>query len=166
MKKYYFYFITYLACAILLSVSCSQEKEKSPSVSADDAANNLEFERTVAFLKEKSSPDTVAIIQAAVADKKSEHSEGLMNVTQLPPDNGMLFIFDTQEPRSFWMANTPLPLDIIFVNGEKQIVRIHHSAQPFSEKQYPSDDPARYVIETNGGFCVNNDIYEGMYVSF
>lgn len=166
MMKYYIYVITYLTCAVLLSVSCGQENEKSPSESPDASVNKLEYKRTVAFLKETSSPDTVAFIRAAVADNKTELNEGLMNVSQLPSDKGMLFIFDTQKPRSFWMANTPLPLDIIFVNGDKRIVRIHHSAQPFSEKQFPSDEPARYVIETKGGFCINHDIHEGMYVSF
>lgn len=166
MMKYQFHVISCLICLALFSVACSQEKEESTSPPPEATENKLDFERSVAFLKKEVSTDTVALIRAAIADNKSEQNEGLMNVTQLPSDKGMLFIFDTQEPRSFWMANTPLPLDIIFVDEEKQIVRIHHSAQPFSEKRYTSGEPARYVIETNGGFCINNDIYEGMYVSF
>lgn len=88
-----------------------------------------------------------------------------MDVRDLPESKGMLFIFENNEPRSFWMANTPLSLDIIFVNNEGEIVRIHHSAQPFSEKNVKSDKPAKYVIETNAGYCISNDIQEGMNVS-
>lgn len=164
MRMHSFYVTSCLIILFLFSLACSQEKKQSSSPDATE--NTLEFERSLAFLKKKVSTDTVALIRVAVADNKSERNQGLMNVSQLPSDKGMLFIFDTQEPRSFWMANTPLPLDIIFVNEEKQIVRIHHSAQPFSEKQYPSGKPARYVVETNGGFCINNDIHEGMYVTF
>lgn len=89
-----------------------------------------------------------------------------MDVRELPKSKGMLFIFENDQPRSFWMANTPLPLDIIFVNAEKEIVRIHHSTQPFSEKSFPSEKPAKFVIETNGGYCIAHDIQEGMKVSF
>lgn len=90
----------------------------------------------------------------------------MMDVRDLPKSKGMLFIFEENQPRSFWMANTPLPLDIIFVNENKEIVRIHHSTQPFSEQNFESGDPAKYVIETNAGFCVSHDIQEGMKVSF
>jgi len=89
-----------------------------------------------------------------------------MDVRDLGESKGMLFIFDDSQQRSFWMANTPLPLDIIFVNADYEIVRIHHNAQPFSEQNLPSGKPAKYVIETNGGYCVSHDIQEGMKVSF
>lgn len=101
-----------------------------------------------------------------MADEDTERNQGLMDVRDLPESKGMLFIFEEQQPRSFWMANTPLPLDIIFVNKDKEIVRIHHSAQPFTEKNFTSGDPAKYVIETNAGYCVSHDIQEGMKVDF
>jgi uncharacterized membrane protein (UPF0127 family) len=88
-----------------------------------------------------------------------------MDVSDLPQSKGMLFIFEENEPRSFWMANTPLPLDIIFVNEDGEIVRIHHSTQPFAEENYTSGQPAKYVIEVNAGYCVSHDIQEGMKVS-
>lgn len=78
----------------------------------------------------------------------------------------MLFIFQKEEPRSFWMANTPLSLDIMFVNADKEIVRIHHSTPPFSHENFKSGVPAQYAIETNGGFAVAHDIREGMKVMF
>lgn len=119
---------------------------------------------SVSFLS--SAGDTLTTIGVAVADEAAERNEGLMDVNKLPSDKGMLFIFEEEQPLSFWMANTPLPLDIIFVNEQKKIVRIHHSTQPFSEKNFESGQPARYVIETKGGFSVSHDIKEGMQVAF
>lgn len=101
-----------------------------------------------------------------MADEDSERNQGLMDIRNLPQSKGMLFIFEETQPRSFWMANTPLPLDIIFVNADKEIVRIHHNTQPFSEKNFSSGEPAKYVVETNAGYCVSHDIQEGMKVSF
>lgn len=110
--------------------------------------------------------DTVAQIEVAIADEDNERNEGLMNVNSLPADKGMLFIFEQPHELSFWMANTPLSLDIFFVNGDKKIVRIHHSTQPFTEKSFTSEAPALYAIETNAGFAVSHDIREGMRVKF
>lgn len=144
--------------------ACSQAQKKSNTKNTDKGGRTVEFVRSVSFLS--TAGDTISTIEAAVADEEQERNEGLMGVRDLPGDKGMLFVFDDNQPRSFWMANTPLPLDIIFVNADKEIVRIHHSTQPFTEKSFPSGDPAKYVIETNGGYCVSHDIQEGMKVSF
>ncbi|HEX6982180.1 MAG TPA: DUF192 domain-containing protein [Balneolaceae bacterium] len=108
--------------------------------------------------------DTVSTIEVAVADTDQERSQGLMDVRELGESKGMLFIFEGEQPRSFWMANTPLPLDIIFVNAEGEIVRIHHSAKPFSEENFLSGEPAKYVVEVNAGYTIAHDIKEGMKV--
>jgi len=144
--------------------ACSQAPKKSNTKNTEDRSASLNFERSVSFLS--SAGDTLSAIGVAVADNNTERNEGLMDVRDLPENRGMLFIFDEEQPRSFWMANTPLPLDIIFVNSDKTIVRIHHNTQPFSEKSLPSDKPAKYVIETNGGYCIAHDIQEGGKVSF
>lgn len=142
--------------------ACSEAPKKSDTKNTD-RSQTLDFVRSISFITDQG--DTLTTIKAAVADEESERSEGLMDVRNLPESKGMLFIFEKNEPRSFWMANTPLPLDIIFVNAEKEIVRIHHNTQPFSEKSLASGDPAKYVIETNAGYCISHDIQEGMKVS-
>lgn len=149
--------------AIILLSGCSQAQKKSNTKNTDDTGRTLEFVRSVPFLS--ANGDTVSTVETAVADDNEERNQGLMDVRNLPESKGMLFIFENNEPRSFWMANTPLPLDIIFVNNEGKIVRIHHSTQPFSEKSFRSGQPAKYVIETNTGYCISNDIQEGMKVS-
>lgn len=149
-----------------IAAACSQSSEKSNSETTADSSRSrsLDYVRTISFLS--AAEDTISTIEAAIADDDEERSQGLMDVDELPDDKGMLFIFDENKPRSFWMANTPLPLDIIFVNTDKTIVRIHHSTQPFSEKNLTSEQPARYVIETNAGYCVSHDIQEGMKIDF
>lgn len=122
------------------------------------------FSDSLSFIS--SANDTLATIQVAIADEPSERNEGLMDVHNLGSNQGMLFIFEEQQPLSFWMANTPLPLDIFFVNEDREIVRIHHNTQPFTEENFPSDAPALYAVETNAGFAVAHDIQEGMKIAF
>jgi uncharacterized membrane protein (UPF0127 family) len=137
---------------------------KSKANISSDRSNEINYMKPLSFVNDKG--DTLATIKVAVADTPKERNEGLMDVDHMAEDRGMLFIFDHQQQLSFWMANTPLSLDIIFVNKKKQIVRIHHSTQPFSQKNLPSGKPAIYTVETNGGFCVDHDIREGMKIAF
>ena len=156
----------FIVALMFAAGACSQSSEKANPKPKEDGSRSrtLDYERTVSFLSAEG--DTISTIQAAIADDDKERSQGLMNVNELPATKGMLFIFDENKPRSFWMANTPLSLDIIFVNADKTIVRIHHSTQPFSERNLTSEQPARYVIETNAGYCISHDIQEGMKVAF
>ena len=64
----------------------------------------------------------------------------------------MLFIFSRQEYQSFWMRNTAISLDIIFVNSNNEIVTIHKNTNTFSDKSYPSTKPAIFVVEVIAGF--------------
>lgn len=100
-------------------------------------------------------------ISVEIADKEETRTQGLMGRDVLSPTHGMLFLFENSEERAFWMANTPLPLDILFIDANKRIIKIHHNTKPYSEESLPSDGPARYVLEVNGGFCLQNDIIVG-----
>jgi uncharacterized protein len=157
--------MTPAACSLLLSIillvsGCGSDEQPSPP----DTGRVLDYTGTVTFLN--ADKEEITTIDVAVADTPEQRSLGLMDVRNMPAGKGMLFIFDREEPLSFWMANTPLPLDLIFVNRNKQIVRIHHNAQPYSERQFPSGAPAMYVVEVNAGFCIDNDITEGHHILF
>src|SRR5699024_7156277 len=121
--------------------------------------------RPVHFLS-SSGNDTLVTLHTALADNDRERSQGLMDINNLPEDNGMLFIFEENKPRGFWMANTPLPLDIIFVNTEKVIVRIYHNTKQYSKDSITSYQSANYVLEPNSCYTVNHYIREGMSVAF
>ena len=80
-----------------------------------------------------------------------EHAQGLMNRTEMPKDAGMLFFFNDFTERSFWMKNTLIPLDMIFMDEAGVIVKIHDSAIPNDLTSIKSGVPARAVLELNGG---------------
>ena len=86
---------------------------------------------------------------------------GLMYRDELAAGNGMLFIFPQSAPQSFWMKNTKIPLDILFIDDTGTIVRLHARTVPFSESSLPSDAPVRFVLEVPGGWCADNGVKEG-----
>jgi uncharacterized membrane protein (UPF0127 family) len=86
---------------------------------------------------------------------------GLMYRDELAPGSGMLFIFPTAAHQSFWMKNTKIPLDILFIDDAGRIVRLHARTTPFSEASLPSDVPVRFVLEVPGGWSAAHGVKEG-----
>jgi len=105
-------------------------------------------------------------VSVEVADTAEKRQLGLMYRPKLPELQGMLFFFPHEELLSFWMKNTPLPLDIIFINTAHTIVSIAQNTVPFSETPLPSDRPTQFVLEVNGGFCQRHGIAVGDRVEF
>ena len=104
-----------------------------------------------------------------IADDSQERRQGLMNVTSLEEDAGMLFIFDSPLQVSFWMKNTSIPLDIIFINETGYIVNIEEAdPEPGIPDalltRYESQGPIRWVVEINQGISAANDIVPGTLV--
>jgi uncharacterized protein len=86
---------------------------------------------------------------------------GLMWRRYLPENGGMLFTFNQEAQQSFWMKNTLIPLDIIFLNSSYQVVKIHKNAQPHDITRIPSEKPSQYVIELAGGSAEKFGFSEG-----
>jgi uncharacterized membrane protein (UPF0127 family) len=91
-------------------------------------------------------------LEIEIADDEGEIMRGLMDRLSMPENAGMFFIFDKDEPRSFWMKNTYISLDIIYINSNKEIVSIQKYTQPKTTSSIPSEEPAMYVLEVNAGF--------------
>ncbi|MFW5737613.1 MAG: DUF192 domain-containing protein [Spirochaetota bacterium] len=89
-------------------------------------------------------------LEVEVADTPETRARGLMERTELGERQGMLFVFESSEPRSFWMKNTPLPLSIAYVDREL-VIREIHRMEPLSLEPVPSRYPARYALELNRG---------------
>lgn len=102
-----------------------------------------------------------AKIDLEIADSEYERELGLMNRNEMKENQGMLFIFPIQKFQSFWMRNTLISLDIIFVNNQKRIVTIHKSTKILAETSYPSSEPAMYVVEVIAGFTDKHNIQVG-----
>ena len=94
------------------------------------------------------------------ADKPSRE-KGLMYRTKLAPDAGMLFDFHEEGLQVFWMKNTPLPLDMLFIRGDGTISTIAENTVPYSLDAIPSSEPVRAVLEINGGRCAALGIKPG-----
>lgn len=110
---------------------------------------------------------TKSSIDIAIAKTEQERNLGLMDVNVLDNNHGMVFLFENPQPLTFWMANTPLPLDIMFVDQDSVIIRIHKNTQPYSNSQYGSEGKnAMYVVETNAGYATTHDIKEGDRIRF
>ena len=112
------------------------------------------------------SNGTAQKIDVEVARSEYEHAKGLMDRTSLPHHQGMLFVFDEMSPRSFWMRNTRISLDIIYVDDKKKVVSIQKNAVPMSDESLPSTGPAQYVVEVNAGFTDLYKIQPGDSLSF
>ncbi len=102
-----------------------------------------------------------AKIDLEIADNEYERELGLMNRNEMKENQGMLFIFPTQKFQSFWMRNTLISLDMIFINNQKRIVTIHKSTKILAETSYPSSEPAMYVVEVIAGFTDKHNIQVG-----
>ena len=89
--------------------------------------------------------------EVEIAKDEATREKGLMFRKYLPEDRGMLFEFDTEEPVEFWMKNTPLSLDIIFIDHTGVVKSIAANAEPLSETTLPSGAPVDGVLELLGG---------------
>ena len=96
-----------------------------------------------------------------VADTPETLEKGLMFRTHLPPNTGMLFQFFSEAPRSFWMRNTLISLDMLFLKEDGRIITIHQNTQTQSDQNYPSTEPAKYGIELPAGTVKNLGIRLG-----
>lgn len=86
-----------------------------------------------------------------IADTDASRAQGLMWRRDMAPDHGMLFDFRREEPVWFWMKNTPLSLDMIFVKADGRVLSIARGTVPFSEATVPSGGPVRFVFEVVAG---------------
>jgi len=97
--------------------------------------------------------DTLTTIALAIADTDAERKRGLMRQRSLSYDRGMLFIFEEVDSTGMWMKNTPLPLDIVFVDADGRVLNIARRTTPFSETAIAPTAPNKYAVEVRAGFA-------------
>lgn len=86
-----------------------------------------------------------------IADDADERAQGLMNRPQMASQDGMLFVYDHAQSVSFWMRNTLIPLDMIFIDPTGTVTRVHSNAVPLDETAIPGGSGVIAVLEVNGG---------------
>ena len=107
-------------------------------------------------------------LEIEIADNDYEHQTGLMHRKHLDTDKAMLFIFtdDDIRVRSFYMKNTYIPLDIIFIDADKKIINIAKNTTPLNEVSVFSESPAKYVLEINAGLSDIWKLNENDFIQF
>lgn len=96
-----------------------------------------------------------------IADTDQKRSAGLMYRKDFPADRAMIFVFGEERPVMMWMANTPLPLDMLFVRNDGSIARVAENTVPFSKDIVASGEPVAFVIEVNAGIAAKLGIKAG-----
>jgi hypothetical protein len=105
-------------------------------------------------------------LEIQIADNEFEEDLGLMYRKQMDENKGMLFICTNSQIQTFWMRNTFIPLDMIFVNPDKRIVTIQKNTKVLCDSTYSSTAPAQFVIEVDAGFCDRHNIKVGDKVNW
>lgn len=122
-------------------------------------------EGELSFISSESG-NPVTTIEIEKADNDMERQFGLMYRRSMGENQGMLFLFEESTQQGFWMKNTYIPLDIMFVDENNVITTIHQNATPMSEKTLYSKGNAKYVVEVVGGFAEKHGIKEGDRISW
>ncbi len=137
-----------LSGAMALFIACANQHLQhhgNPPPVSDYSAGTLDFLQI--------DGSVVASITVEIADTPEIQMKGLMGRKKLDLNKGMLFVFKQIKPRTFWMKDTPISLDIIFIGGDGCVLNIAESTRPMSVQNYPSDGPVKYVVEVRAGFA-------------
>jgi hypothetical protein len=108
-----------------------------------------------------STGNLIKKVDLEIADSEYDRQLGLMFRRSMTENQAMLFIFPYERIQSFWMRNTNISLDMIFVNKDKKIITIHKNTRILSDQSYPSSEPAMYVVEVIAGFTDKYNIKVG-----
>lgn len=138
-----------LTVAVLLRSAGTDAAEREPMILAVDPAP------LVALTGQGERRFSIEI-----ADEPSERQAGLMFRKTMADDHGMLFVFEATQPVGFWMRNTVMPLDLIFIGQDGRIKTIRQG-EPFSDAVISPDEPVRFVLELKAGTAVKQGIVDG-----
>jgi uncharacterized membrane protein (UPF0127 family) len=145
-----------IAGLIFLAMPKSPDKPSGPTFTKHG---------TLSFI-DKESSQPIKTIDIEVKKDNYERAEGMMWRKSMEDTQGMLFIMDREEPQTFWMRNTYIPLDIIFVDANKTILNIRENAPPQTLDPQASIGNALYVVEVNGGYCAKYGVEAGDQIEF
>ena len=150
-----------LSSIILLVFGCKEEQKSVV------APINIQFQKEGTLQLYKSGTDSIiSSFDIELAEDEYETQTGLMHRGSMQNNQAMLFIFPNVQMRSFYMKNTLIPLDIIYLDESQKVISIQKNAKPMNETSLPSSAPAKYVLEINGGLSDQLHIVEGDSMSF
>jgi uncharacterized protein len=156
-----------LLVVLSLTMANCQSKKTATQANNNDLTTDVPFTKDgeLRFLDGKTDKE-ISKIDIEVAQTPDKTQQGLMYRHSMADSLGMLFVFDVEEQQSFWMKNTYLPLDIIYINANKQIVSIAQNCKPLSEESIPSEGNAKYVVEVNAGYAAKSGLKKDDKIDF
>ncbi|MBW8687315.1 DUF192 domain-containing protein [Chitinophaga rhizophila] len=162
---------------LILYVTGCHTKNSQPAANSNSGSDGNTISATadsgppfkkegVLYFLSKVNNDTIRQIDIEFADTDEERANGLMNRRSMQDSQGMLFIFPAAEEQSFWMKNTYISLDIIYLNEQKEIISVQKYTTPLSEESLPSFKKAQYALEVNAGFCDKYHVAYGDKIAY
>lgn len=137
--------LTLSVCCIPLQSCKDDKKTVKPLV--------IEFKKEGTLVLKTATDSIIKTLDIEIADDDYQTQTGLMYRDHLGQDQGMLFVFPEADYHSFYMKNTKISLDIIYLDSNKKIVSFQKNAQPYDDTSLPSSVPAQFVLEVNGGMA-------------
>ncbi|MBI2374186.1 MAG: DUF192 domain-containing protein [Deltaproteobacteria bacterium] len=150
-----------LACVVAGTTACAQTS--APAATKELGKPQPERERVPVEIAAETGS---AHFSAEIADDPGERAAGLMWRTSMKDEEAMIFLFPSEAPRSFWMKNTLISLDMIFITSNKTILGVVEQATPQTESPRGVPGESQYVLEINGGLAKKVGIKAGQSVSF
>ena len=150
------------AAALIAALAGCSSNNKSTQGSKSTAALKTTEIGTVVF----SSAGRTVRVKSEVVRSHQDQMKGLMYREELCAFCGMLFIYPEAKVHTFWMKNTYISLDMIFINGEMKVMGVVENAPPLTEDSQSIDLPSRFILEVNGGFVKKHGIKAGDRVSW
>ena len=142
-------YLTLFLIMFFMLDACQNNSENTNKI--DKNKEQIVFTKEGKLTVTDSEGQTKAVFDVEFARDDYERETGLMYRESMQDDQAMLFIFDDEKPRYFWMKNTYIPLDIIYIDAGKKIVKIIKNTKPLDEMTLPSIRPAKYVLEIKAG---------------
>jgi len=144
LKQFQYVLVVAFGLLTLCFVACKEDKK-----TIEQTTIIFKKEGELSIIKVADSTEIKLDIESA--DTEFETQTGLMYRDSMAKYQAMLFVFDDVTERYFYMKNTKIPLDIIYIGANKSIVSFQKNAKPFDENSLPSNAPAKYVLEVNAG---------------
>lgn len=149
---------------LCLSMSACKKAAPLPVAAPDATAEKAPVSGAEVVLRPAGGPPVR--VRVRVARTEEQRRRGLMYVQNLPVDEGMLFLFPQEDMQVFWMHNTLISLDMIFIRSDMTVAGVVENAEPLSLENRGVGTPSRYVLEVNGGLAKKWGVAAGTPVTF
>ncbi|CAM3300925.1 DUF192 domain-containing protein [Aequorivita lipolytica] len=156
-----------ISAALVGSMLTFYNCKDTPSSEGKSLTKEITFNKEGELTLMKAANDSIiAKLDIEIADDEYSTQTGLMYRNAMAENQGMLFVFNDMQERSFYMKNTQIPLDIIYLNAKKEIVSIQKNAKPFDETSLTSEAASQYVLEVNANLADKWKLEKGDKIDF